>query len=137
MPSSQTSLKDILVIIKHPEKGDADSGRAICDKIRRKVEGTAGPVCIYHDATGMLNADSGYAGEFKQLDKDLSGRVVEIVCAIPGSIPRMMAHTVAMFSSKKWSIFKERGEAIRYLNLRGYSISDMDVENAEEVSVKF
>ncbi len=75
---------------------------------------------MFHDATGMENANSGYAAAFKDLDKDISGKITEIVCAIPGSIPRMMAHTVAMFSSKKWTIFKAGTEAQEYLKSKGY-----------------
>jgi hypothetical protein len=109
-----------LVIIKHPQKGDADSGKAICDSIRKTIPAGAGHVCIFHDATEMGSANAGYAGAFKELDKEISGRVTEIVCAIPGSIPRMMAHTVAMFSDKKWSIFKEKDEAVKYLEEKGF-----------------
>lgn len=109
-----------LVIIKHPQKGDADSGKAICDSIRKTLPAGAGHVCMFHDATEMGSANTGYAAAFKELDKDIAGRVTEIVCAIPGSIPRMMAHTVAMFSDKKWSIFKEKDEAVKYLEEKGF-----------------
>jgi len=109
-----------LVIIKHPQRGDADSGKAICDSIRKSIPAGEGHVCIFHDATEMASANTGYAGAFKELDKEISSRVTEIVCAIPGSIPRMMAHTVAMFSDKKWSIFKEKGEAVKYLEEKGF-----------------
>jgi hypothetical protein len=129
-------MNDILIIVKHSEKGDAENGKTMCDAIRKKTAGTNGPLCLYHDATDMANANAGYAGEFKKLDKDLADRVVEVVCAIPGSIPRMMAHTVAMFSSKKWSIFKDRAEAIKYLNAAGYSLTEMDIVKADAVSLK-
>jgi hypothetical protein len=129
-------LKDMLIIVKHPEKGDAENGKTVCGEIRHKIAGSSGPLCLYHDATGMATANAGYAGEFKKLDKDLADRVVEVVCAIPGSIPRMMAHTVAMFSSKKWSIFKERAEAIKYLNAAGYALTEEEITKAETVSVK-
>ncbi len=110
---------DGLVVIKHSQRGDADNGKAICDAIREKVpEGVN--VCIFHDATEMESANTGYAGAFKELDKEISGRVTEIVCAVPGSIPRMMAHTVAMFSDKKWSIFKDKEEAVKYLEGKGF-----------------
>jgi len=125
-----------LVIVKHPENGVAENGKEICDQIRKKLKGSTGPVCLFHDATGMINANAGYAGAFKDLDKDISDRVVEVVCAIPGSIPRMMAHTVAMFSSKKWKIFKERPEAVEYLNLKGYGLKEADLASSESVSIK-
>lgn len=109
-----------LIIIKHPQKGDADSGKVITDSIRKTLPAGAGHVCMFHDATEMGSANTGYAAAFKELDKDIAGRVTEIVCAIPGSIPRMMAHTVAMFSDKKWSIFKEKEEAVKYLEEKGF-----------------
>ena len=130
------NLKDVLAIVKHPPKGDADNGKAICSKILVKLGNSVGPVCLYHDATNMETANTGYAGAFKELDKQIAERVVEVVCAIPGSIPRMMAHTVAMFSSKKWSIFKERAEAIRYLNSMGYTLTEDERIKAEDVSIK-
>ena len=112
-----------LVIISHPHKGDGVNGRSICAEIRRKLEGTTGQVCLYHDASAMSTANTAYAGEFKTLDKEISSRVIEVVCAIPGSIPRMMAHTVAMLSDKKWSIFKTADEATAYLTKMGYTFS--------------
>ena len=114
-----------LVIIRHPQKGDAENGKAICDEIRKKLSGGSEPVCLFHDATGMATANTGYAAAFKELDKEISERVIEAVCAIPGSIPRMMAHTVAMFSEKKWSIFKTRQESEEYLKSKGYSVADV------------
>jgi len=125
-----------LVIIRHPAKGNADNGRDICGQIRKKLAGSTAQVCLFHDATAMSTADAGYAAEFKALDKDISARVIEIVCAIPGSIPRMMAHTVAMFSDKKWSIFKTKDEADAYLTKMGYSASAMTATGTESVSVK-
>jgi len=118
----QTSCTS-LVIIKHPMRGDAQSGRIICDEIRRKLIGCPGQVCLYHDASGMENADPAYAGAFKELDKFISERVVEVVCLIPRQIPRMMAHTVAMFSDKKWNIFKDAAEAEKYIVTKGYDAS--------------
>ena len=109
-----------LVIIKHPQKGDADTGKAMCDSIKKAIPAGTGHVCMFHDATEMGSANAGYAGAFKELDKEISAKVTEFVCAIPGSIPRMMAHTVAMFSDKKWSIFKEKGEAEKYLEEKGF-----------------
>ena len=134
--ASLTATKIILVVIRHPEKGDEVNGKAICDEIRIKVAPTSGPVCIYHDASGMVTANAAYAGEFKKLDKDLSDRVAEIVCAIPGSIPRMMAHTVAMFSNKKWSIFKDKEEALDRLNTMGFAVTGAELEKAQAVTIK-
>lgn len=132
----ENNLKDVLAIVKHPKKGDADIGKAICARIRQKLKESEGPVCIYHDATGMSTANIGYAGAFKELDLEISERVVEVVCAIPGSIPRMMAHTVAMFSSKKWSIFTTRMDAIKHLNAMGYALTEDEIIKAEDVSIK-
>lgn len=122
-----------LVIIRHPEKGNAENGRAICDDIRKRLAGGTGPVCLFHDATDMATANSDYAAEFKKLDKEIAGRVAEVVCAIPGSIPRMMAHTVAMFSDKSWNIFKDKAEAVAYLNGRGFRLGDGYRAQAEAV----
>ncbi len=125
MSTQVFSLGTNLVVIRHPEKGDAENGKIICDHIRGKLADGSDPVCLFHDATGMATANTGYAGAFKDLDKEISGRVIEVVCAIPGSIPRMMAHTVAMFSEKKWSIFKTRQESEEYLKSKGYSVADV------------
>lgn len=122
-----------LVIIKHPEKGNAANGGSICDDVRKRLAQQSGQVCLFHDATGMVTANSDYAGEFKKLDKDIAGRVVEVVCAIPGSIPRMMAHTVAMFSDKAWTIFKDKAEAVAYLNGKGFRLADGYKAQAEAV----
>jgi len=125
-----------LVIIKHPVRGNAENGREICGKIRQNLAGTTGQVCLYHDATVMSTANTGYAAEFKALDREISHRVIEVVCAIPGSIPRMMAYTVAMLSDKKWSIFKTREEADAYLTKMGYSTASIKTSATEPVSVR-
>lgn len=132
----EKNLKDVLAIVKHPKMGDADNGKAICARIRQKLKESEGPVCLYHDATDMSTANIGYAGAFKELDLEISGRVVEVVCAIPGSIPRMMAHTVAMFSSKKWSIFTSRADAVKHLNAMGYALTEDEIIKADDVSIK-
>ncbi len=124
-----------LIIVKHPDKGEAENGKAICDKIRQKAGSGGDPVCIFHDATHMSSANPAYATEFKSLDRDLADRLTEVVCAIPGSIPRMLAHTVAMFSEKDWSIFKALPEALFYVNSKGFTITEKDVVDADEVSV--
>lgn len=84
----------------------------------------------------MATANAGYAGAFKELDKVLEKRTDEIVCAIPGTIPRMMAHTVAMISSKTWRIFKDRREALGYLLSIGHVLSDSEFKILEDVTVK-
>src|SRR5512143_526613 len=132
----EKNLKDVLAIVKHPAKGDADNGKAICARILQKLNESQGPVCIYHDATDMETANIGYAGAFKELDQKIAERVVEVVCAIPGSIPRMMAHTVAMFSRKKWSIFTTRADAVKHLNKMGYALTEDEITKAGDVSIK-
>ncbi len=132
----ERNLKDVLAIVKHPQKGDADNGKEICARILAKLAASEGPVCIYHDATDMETANIGYAGAFKELDQQIAERVVEVVCAIPGSIPRMMAHTVAMFSRKKWSIFTSRADAVRHLNTMGYTLTEDEITKADSVSIK-
>lgn len=109
-----------LLTVVHPAVGDAEKRKELCNKIRRSLARSNISLCIFHDATSMKTANTQYAAAFKELEKDISERVVEIVCAIPGSIPRMMAHTVAMFSKKKWTILKERAEAGQYIKSKGY-----------------
>jgi hypothetical protein len=109
-----------LLMVNHPEYGDEHNGQEVCDEIRRKLRNQPGPICFFHDAVGMVNAKIGYANAFKALDRELADRVTEVVCAVPGSIPRMMAYTVAMFSRKTWSIFRSREEAALHMRLRGY-----------------
>jgi hypothetical protein len=125
-----------LIIVHHPEKGDEDTGKAICDKIRKVVSESAGGVCLFHDASGMSIANPSYASEFKDLDKEIKSRVSEIVCAIPGSIPRMMAHTVAMFSDKDWSIFRDVEGALDHLHVRGFEVTADDVKAVTDVELK-
>ncbi len=110
-----------LLTVLHSPRGDAENGKEICDRIRKRIADSGMSICIFHDATVMETANGAYAEAFKNLDKEISGRIAEIVCSIPRSIPRMMARTVAMFSQKKWSIFKERSEAEKYLKSRGYA----------------
>lgn len=124
-----------LIVIKHPDKGEAGNGKTICDEVRAKISGSTGQIVLMHNATGMQTANSAYAAEFKQLDKDVAERVIEIIAAIPGSIPRMMAHTVAMFSDKSWSIFKDLAEAVTYLGSKGFPVSAAQLDTGDKVTV--
>jgi hypothetical protein len=135
MAEGASGKQCMLVIVKHPDKGDQDNGKAICDKIRQKVSTGEGAICMFHDATHMSTANPAYATEFKMLDRDIASRLTEVVCAIPGSIPRMLAHTVAMFSEKDWEIFKALPDAIFYVNSKGFKLTEQDVADAEDVSV--
>jgi hypothetical protein len=136
MEGDEDGLAPVLVIVRHPEKGDRETGRIICQKILNRLAKTEGLVCIFHDAREMVTANAGYAGAFKDLDKALEKRVVRIVCAIPGTIPRMMAHTVAMISRKRWNIYKDRREALGYLSGIGYVLSALEINTLEDVAVK-
>jgi hypothetical protein len=114
-----------LLVVKHPEQGDEVNGKALCDELRRVLRLHAtGTVCLFHDGTGMVNARIGYANAFKELDRELSERVTEVVCSIPGPIPRMMLYTVATLSKRQWSIFRTRSEAEMHMRMRGYSATD-------------
>lgn len=126
----------ILIIIRHPEKGEEANGKAVCEEIRKIISGKDSPLVTFHDATHMSSANAAYAAEFKELDKVVSDRLVEVVCATPGSIPRMMAHTVAMFSDKDWSIFKSLTDAVEYINTRGFSLTEQELARSATVSVK-
>lgn len=124
-----------LVIVKHPAKGDRTNGMVICRKILDKVAKTSGAIIFFHDATDMATANAGYAGAFKDLDKALAARTKEVVCAIPGTIPRMMAQTVAMVSSKQWTIFKDKETALKHLSGIGYTLSEVEFKKLDDVTV--
>ena len=126
----------LLVIVRHPEKGNGENGRTICKKILDKLAKIDGPVCFFHDATDMATANTGYAGAFKDLDKALEKRTIEIVCAIPSTIPRMMAQTVAMVSSKRWKIFKDREASLGYLSSIGYTLSASEFKTLADVTLR-
>ncbi|HEX9861547.1 MAG TPA: hypothetical protein VGB23_10100 [Nitrospirota bacterium] len=136
MAVSRFTTDTMLVIIRHPEKGEEANGKSVCNEIRKMVSGSGKPLCLLHDATNMSTANAAYASAFKDLDRDIAGRLVEVVCAIPGSIPRMMAHTVAMFSDKDWAIFKSLQEALDYLKTKGFAVTAQEVAGAGAVSVK-
>jgi hypothetical protein len=109
-----------LVMVKHPAQGDEINGRALCDEIRQALKHQQGTFCFFYDGVGMVNARIGYANAFKELDRELSERVTEVVCAIPGPIPRMMAYTVATLSRCSWTIYRTLSEAEMHLRMRGY-----------------
>jgi hypothetical protein len=117
-------LATSLVMVKHPEQGDETNGKALCEEIRRALKHHPGSVCFFHEASGMTNARIGYANAFKELDRELAERVTEVVCAIPGPIPRMMLYTVATLSTLPWSIFRTRMEADFHMRMRGYLSTD-------------
>jgi hypothetical protein len=117
-------LATSLVMVKHPEQGDEANGKALCEEIRRALKHHLGSVCFFHEASGMTNARIGYANAFKELDRELAERVTEVVCAIPGPIPRMMLYTVATLSTLPWSIFRTRMEADFHMRMRGYLSTD-------------
>ncbi len=117
-------LASCLVLVKHPAHGDEFNGKALCDEIRRLLRNQQGTLCFFHDGTGMVNARIGYANAFKELDRDLADRLTEVVCAVPGPIPRMMAYTVATIAQKPWTIFRTRAEADMHMRMRGYQVAD-------------
>ena len=117
-------LATCLVLIKHPEQGDEFNGKALCDQIRQLLKNQPGTFCFFHDGTGMVNARIGYASAFKELDRELAERTTEVVCAIPGPIPRMMLYTVATIAEKPWAIFRTRPEAELHMRMRGYDAAD-------------
>jgi hypothetical protein len=113
-----------MVVIKHPEQGDELNGKALCNQIRQLLKNQPGTFCFFHDGTGMVNARIGYANAFKELDRELADRTTEVVCAIPGPIPRMMVYTVATIAEKPWTIFRTRAEADLHMRMRGYAATD-------------
>lgn len=125
-----------LVVVKHPVNGTAEAGEAICADVRRKLAGHKGPVCFFHDATGMENADHQYAECFRVLDRELADREVTAVCAIPALIPRIMALTVVKLSSKRWEVFKSREEAVEFLKGVGARRSATNEPVGSNVSVR-
>ncbi|QRK12865.1 hypothetical protein JQX13_24230 [Archangium violaceum] len=118
------SLATCLVLLKHPEQGDEFNGKALCEQIRQLVRNHPGTFCFFHDGTGMVNARIGYANAFKELDRELAGRMTEVVCAVPAPIPRMMIYTVATMAQKPWTIFRTRVEADLHMRMRGYLATD-------------
>ncbi len=136
MEHNERKLPKLFIIVRHPEKGNGENGRIICKKILGKLADIDGPICFFHDAMDMATANTGYAGAFKDLDKALAKRTSEIVCAIPGVMPRMMAQTVAMVSSKKWKIFKDREEALGYLSGMGYTLSASEFKTLGDVTLR-
>jgi len=117
-------LATILVLLKHPEHGDALNGKALCDQIRQLLKNQPGTVCFFHDGLEMVNARIGYANAFKELDRELAERTTEVVCAIPGPIPRLLLYTVAPIAEKPWSIFRTRPEAEMHMRMCGYASTD-------------
>lgn len=117
-------LATCLVVIKHPEQGDEFNGKALCDQIRQLLKNQPGTCCFFHDGTGMVNARIGYANAFKELDRELADRTTEVVCAMPGPIPRMMVYTVATIAQKPWTIFRTFAEAEMHMRMRGYVATD-------------
>ena len=118
-------LAACLVMVKHPEQGDDINGKALCDEIRQALKHQQGTFCFFYDGMGMVNARIGYANVFKELDRELADRVTEVVCAIPGPIPRMMAYTVATLSRNSWTIFRTLQEAELHMRMRGYGVIDL------------
>jgi len=125
-----------LVIIKHPINGTGETGEAICVEVRRKLSGHRGPVCFFHDATDMTNADHAYAECFRVLDHEFSDRDVTFVCAIPSLVPRIMALTVIKPSSRRWEVFRTRDEAVEYLGSLGATHSETNEPVGMNVTVR-
>ncbi|ATB31120.1 hypothetical protein [Melittangium boletus] len=113
-------LATCVVWISLPAHGDEDNGKALCERIRQFVRAhPTGTFCFMLEGSDMVNARIGYANAFKELDRELGGRM-EVVCAIPAPIPRMMAYTVATMAQAPWTIFRTRTEADLHLRMRGY-----------------
>lgn len=125
-----------VLLIKHNGSGEAEDGEQLCNEVRARLGGLADRLLVFHDATGMTLASPAYASAFMKLDKDISAQVERYVCAIPASIPRMMAHTVAMVSSKEWRIFKSTGEAVAHLSSQGFQLSADDLARSGRVLLR-
>ncbi len=116
-------LAAFLVRVPLPEQGDELNGQALCAQLRRFLLAHPGRCCLLLEGTGMVNARSGFAAAFKALDREWGARL-EVVCAIPLPIPRMMVHTVATRAQASWHIFRTRAEADQHLRARGYLAAD-------------
>ncbi len=114
-------LATCVVWISLPTHGDELNGKALCERIRQFVRAHhSGTFCFVLEGAEMVNARIGFANAFKELDRELGGRM-EVVCAIPAPIPRMMAYTVATMAQAPWSIFRTRPELELHLRMRGYA----------------
>lgn len=123
VPAVAAPLAACLVRVTLPEQGDESNGRALCAQLRRFLLAHPGRCCLLLEGTGMVNARIGFATAFKELDREWGARL-EVVCAIPLPIPRMMAHTVATRAQASWHIFRTRAEADQHLRERGYLAAD-------------
>ncbi len=111
-----------LLVVKHPPQGEGEAGTALCGEIRALLISEQSRLVLFHDATEMLHATPDYAKAFMKLDGEIADRVVQIVCAIPRPVPRMMAWTVAVVSSRDWKIFKSADEAAAHLTATGFAL---------------
>ncbi len=125
-----------LAIVRHPPTGEPEDGVSLCNEIRARVGADGASLLLFHDASEMAHATAGYAKAFMGLDAELGPRVVQVVCAIPRPVPRMMAWTVAVVSSKEWKIFKSTDEAIAHLATQGFNLSAAEISSGPRVSVR-
>lgn len=112
-----------LLVVRHSGTGEPQEGRALIQEIRRKASTTTHRLVFFHEASKMTLASPGYALAFREIDAELAPRVAQIVCAIPGAIPRMMAHSVSVVSTRDWRIFKSTGEALNHLRAIGLEVT--------------
>ncbi|MCC6521946.1 MAG: hypothetical protein IT373_04735 [Polyangiaceae bacterium] len=124
-----------LLVIRHRGAGEPSDGHAVCDEIRKHTAGIGSRLVVFHDATEMTSATAGYALAFKRLDAALAPQVDLYVCAIPGMIPRMMAHTVAIVSPRDWRIFDAAAPALALLRERGFHLAAEPPGGGERVSL--
>jgi len=136
MECSVYTSVSMLVVVRHPKDGHTENGKAICNEVISKLARCRGPVCVFHDATRMEAANPGYAGAFKELDRELSERTTEVVCVVPRLVPRIMALTVAKLSSRKWTIFTTITEAFLYLSKMGFDLPKDVNPDCEWVYIK-
>ncbi|MGQ0507978.1 MAG: hypothetical protein ACT4TC_21960 [Myxococcaceae bacterium] len=122
-----------LVVVRHRGEGEPGDAGSLCQKIRAAVSATAARIVLLHDGTSMSIASLGYAKAFQDLDSELGPRLDQVVCVAPAPLPRMLAQTIKLASSRDWRIFKSALEAIAFLREGEFDITVEKLQSIEDV----
>ncbi len=110
------SARGDVLVVRHEGKGSAESGRQLADELARYLEvrsARQGRIIVYHEATALEDAETGYATAFASVEHKYGKAVECTVCAISNLWLRAMIRSVAAVSGKPWHIFTgtEKAEA--------------------------